>query len=68
MLGAAEATVQLIQYGTKQFVRKSTICLNFFRISGLNGNGSEKHGVSLAQSETLARSDFLAQSDTLARK
>ena len=29
------------------------------------GNGSEKHGVTLAQSETLARSDTLARSETL---
>ena len=32
-----------------------------------NGNGSEKHGITLAQSVTLVQSDTLAQSVTLAR-
>ena len=35
-------------------------------ISG-NGKSSEKHDVTEAQSDALARNDTLAQSDTLAR-
>ena len=35
--------------------------------NSVEGNGSEKHGVTLARCDTLARFDTLARSDTLVR-